>query len=238
MPLTYHVPALKSGKKIFMKNKILLLPIFFISFSAFAQSNIKLGVSAGITNSTIQGDASKSFEGLLDFTNGIATSRNHLGFYAGVNADIPISSNVSVVPGIMYAQKGYEFSGSFNIKGLDFLGAGAKAVLQTEYIDVPVLIKAKLQGFQIFAGPQVSYLAHAGLRTTAGVFGINLLNQTTDATAQFNPWDVALTGGIGYQLTNGVNLMASYDYGLLKMDANQNVKSYNNAFKVGLGISF
>ncbi|MEO5500722.1 MAG: porin family protein [Ginsengibacter sp.] len=221
-----------------MKNKILLLPIFFISFSAFAQSNIKLGVSAGITNSTIQGDASKSFEGLLDFTNGIATSRNHLGFYAGVNADIPISSNVSVVPGIMYAQKGYEFSGSFNIKGLDFLGAGAKAVLQTEYIDVPVLIKAKLQGFQIFAGPQVSYLANANLKTTAGLLGINLLNKTMDATSQFNRWDMGITGGLAYEFSNGINISGSYDYGLDKIDAGKNLNAYNRSFKIGIGMHF
>jgi len=52
--------------------------------------------------------------------------------------------------------------------------------------------------------------------------GINLLNNKIDATNQFNRWDAALTGGIGYQFSNGINLTASYDYGLSKLDANKN----------------
>jgi hypothetical protein len=42
-----------------------------------------------------------------------------------------------------------------------------------------------------------------------------------DATAQFNKWDLGLTGGVGYQFTSGLNIMASYDYGLSKLDANK-----------------
>jgi hypothetical protein len=76
----------------------------------------------------------------------------------------------------------------------------------------------------------------ADLRTSAGVLGINLLNSKIDATNQLNRWDAAVTGGIGYQFSNGINLMAAYDYGLSKMDANRNVNSYNNVIKLGLGI--
>jgi hypothetical protein len=95
-----------------------------------------------------------------------------------------------------------------------------------------------IDGFQIFAGPQVSYLAKADLKTTAGVLGFNLLNKTLDATDQFNRWDAGVTAGIGYQLSNGVNISASYDHGLSKVDANQNLESYNRGFKVGLGLKF
>ena len=90
----------------------------------------------------------------------------------------------------------------------------------------------------MFAGPQVSYLAKADLKTTAGVLGFNFLNNTTDATQQFNRWDAGITAGLGYQLANGVNLMAAYDHGLSKADAGQNMNAYNRAFKVGLGFSF
>ena len=226
----------KIREKIIMKNKILLLSFLLVSANLFAQSNIKLGVNAGVTYSTIQGDASKSLNGLLDLTNGIATSRDHLGFYAGVNADIPIASNLSLAPGIMYAQKGYEFSGSFSPKGLNFLGAGAKAVLQTNYIDVPLLVKANMQGLQIFAGPQISYLVNANLKTTAGLLGINLLNNTMDATSQFNRWDMGVTAGLGYEFSNGIYISGSYDYGLQKIDANKSLNAYNRSFKIGLGV--
>jgi hypothetical protein len=47
-----------------------------------------------------------------------------------------------------------------------------------------------------------------------------------------------LTGGIGYQFSNGLNITAAYDHGLSKVDAIQNLNSYNRSFKVGLGLSF
>jgi opacity protein-like surface antigen len=128
--------------------------------------------------------------------------------------------------------------GSFNVKGAEFLSANAKAQLNTSYIDVPVLAKVNVGGLQLFAGPQVSYLADAKLRMTAGALGFNLINQTTDAKNQFNEWDVALTGGVGYQLSNGLNISASYDHGLSKVDKNQNFDAQNRVFKVGIGFKF
>jgi hypothetical protein len=168
----------------------------------------------------------------------MVTTSNRSGFFAGGYANIPLSENISVEPALYYSQKGYEMHGELNLKGVDFLGASATARLNTQYIDMPVVLKANFNGFQVFAGPQVSYLAQADLRTSAGVLGFNLLNKTMDATEQFNRWDVGLTGGVGYQFKNGVNVMAAYDHGVSRVDANKNAESYNRGFKVGVGISF
>ncbi|MEO6814204.1 MAG: porin family protein [Ginsengibacter sp.] len=221
-----------------MKNKILLIISVFISSFCLAQTTPTFGVRAGITSSGIRGDASSNLNNLLDLTNGKISTTDHNGFFVGMNSNIPVSDNFSIEPGIYYSQKGYELNGNFNLKGLDFLGTKAKAALLSQYIDMPVLLKANLGGFQIFAGPQISYLTSANLKTTAGVFGINLLNKTIDATSQFNRWDAGVTGGIGYQFSNGFNLMASYDYGLQKIDANKNVSAFNRAIKLGIGIHF
>jgi hypothetical protein len=131
-----------------------------------------------------------------------------------------------------------ELTGAVSMKGVEFLGANAKARLNAQYIDMPVLIKANLNGFEIFAGPQISFLSNANMRTTAGVLGFNLLNYKVDATNQYNRWDAAVTGGIGYQFTNGINVRAAYDHGLTKADANRNLSTYNQAFKIGVGMSF
>ncbi len=139
---------------------------------------------------------------------------------------------------MFYAQKGAELKGQLAIKGLEFLSPNAKAKLTSHYIDLPMVLKANINGFQIFAGPQVSYLAKADLKTTAGALGFNLLNNTMDATEQFNRWDAGITGGIGYQFANGFNVSASYDHGLTKMDANKNMDAYTRSFKVGLGFRF
>ena len=205
---------------------------------AMAQSKPGFGIRAGASSYSMKGDAINSLNNLLDYTNGHVTTTGHTGFFAGANASIPVSDLVSVEPGIYYTQKGYEMNGELNLKGLEFLGANAKAKLTSHYIDVPLLLKLNFNGLQVFAGPQVSYLAKADLKTTAGVLGFNVLNKTMDATDQFNRWDAGVTGGIGYQFANGVNISASYDHGLSKVDANQNLDSYNRGFKVGLGINF
>ena len=223
---------------IIMKNKTLLIVSLFVSSYSLAQQSPTFGVKAGVTSSGIRGDASENLSDLLDFADGMITTSDHTGFFAGFNSSIPVAENIFIEPGIYYSQKGYELKGALNIKGLEFLGANAKAVLQSQYIDMPVLLKGNFGGFQIFAGPQVSYLIKSDLKTTAGVLGINLLNKTMEATSQINRWDAGLTGGIGYQFENGINISASYDYGLLKTDVNQNVNAYNRAIKLGIGVNF
>ncbi|MEO8720400.1 MAG: porin family protein [Ginsengibacter sp.] len=220
-----------------MKNKILLIISVLVSSVSFAQISPSFGVRAGVLSSGFRGDAVDNFKNMLEFTNGKVTTKDYAGFFAGAYGTIPISENFSFEPGVYYSLKGYQMNGSLNLKGLDFLGANAKAVLQSQYVDVPVLLKANFGGFQIFAGPQISYLASANLKTTAGVLGINLLNQNMDATSRFNRWNAGITGGIGYQFSNGLNISAAYDYGLTRTDANQNVNAYNRAIRFGIGIN-
>ena len=220
-----------------MKNAILLILSVLVSTFSFAQKIPSFGVRAGVSSTGMRGNAVDNFKNLLDFSKGGITIKDYTGFFAGGFVNIPVNENFSIEPALYYSQKGYELDGALSIKGLDFLGASAKAVLQSQYIDVPVLLKANFNGFQIFAGPQISYLAQANMKTTAGVLGINLLNKTMDATSQFNRWDAGITGGIGYQFTNGINIMASYDYGLTKVDANNNLNAYNRGVKLGVGIS-
>jgi hypothetical protein len=219
-----------------MKKKILLIVSVFVGSFTFAQTTPSFGVKAGLLSSGMRGDAVDNFKGILDFADGNVTTRDHTGFFAGAYVTLPLGENFSLEPGVYYSLKGYELNGSLNVKGLDFLGANAKAVLQSQYVDMPLLLKGNFGGFQIFAGPQISYLAKADLRTTAGVLGVNLLNKTMDATSQLNRWDAGVTGGIGYEFVNGINISASYDYGLSKTDANKNVNAYNRGIKLGIGI--
>ena len=221
-----------------MKRQILLLASIAISSIALAQSKTQFGIRAGLSSASIKGDAASSLNDILEVTDGRITTNSHTGIYGGAYASVPLSDKISFEPGVFYAQKGYEMKGSLDLKGVEFLGANAKAKLTSHYIDLPLLLKANLNGFQVFAGPQVSYLAKADLRTTAGVLGFNLLNKTMDATDQLNRWDAGITGGVGYQFANGININASYDHGLSKLDANKNLDSYNRSFKVGIGFSF
>ena len=220
-----------------MKNLFLISALLFSNF-IFAQIPIQFGVRAGVSAAGMRGNAVDNLSGLLDFAKDKITTTDRTGFYAGVFAGIPISKNISVEPGLLYTQKGYLLNGELGIKGVEFLGANARMRLQNDYLDIPLLLKVNAGGLQIFGGPQFSYLLSSNLRTTASVLGFNLLNKNIDAINQFNRTDVALTGGIGYNLTEKININAAYDYGLQKIDKNQNVAAYNRGFKLGLSVGF
>jgi hypothetical protein len=221
-----------------MKKFYLILSAALISLSSISQSSISAGLRAGAVSATLKGDAVNSLNGLLDFTQGSITTNNKTGFFAGAYTSIQLNDKFSIEPGAYYAQKGYRLNGALSLKGADFLGANAKAQLTTHNIDVPLVLKANLKGFQIFAGPQASYLAKANPQTTAGVLGFNVFNRTMDASEQMNRWDFGITGGLGYSFSNGLNITGGYDHGLTKTDANKNLDTYNRAFKIGLGFSF
>ena len=220
-----------------MKKKILLTLSLFLSIASFAQ-RITYGASAGVTIYNMRGQAVNNLQQLLNFTNNIITTKPVTGFYGGGYTNIPVGSNLSLEPGLYYSTKGYEISGSYSVKDISILTASATARLRTTYIDLPVLLKANFNGLQVFAGPQLSYLANANLNTKAGIAGFNLLNSSMDVTNQFNRWDAAVTGGIGYQFSNGLRITAAYERGLSRVDAGKNTQSYNQGFKIGAGFSF
>lgn len=219
-----------------MKKHLFFLSSLLLSMAAMAQSEISYGLRGGVTNATIRGNAMESFQNIVDFAGGAVKTAGKTGFYGGGYVSIPVSEQFSIEPGITYAQKGYELKGSFGIKGTDLIGA--KSQLNLNYIALPVLAKANISGLQLFAGPQVAYLANANLHTTAGALGFNIINDKRDVKDQFNPWDVSLVGGIGYQFDNGFNLNASYDYGLSKLNSGQSIEAYNQAVNVGVGFRF
>lgn len=201
-----------------------------------AQAKISYGVRAGVTNATMQGDAVESFSNIIDYAGGAVTTQNKNGFFGGGFVSIPVSETFSIEPGITYAQKGYELRGKLGIKGTDIIGGRSR--LNLGYVELPVLAKVNVSGLQLFAGPQVAYLANANLHTTAGALGFNFINDRRDVKDQFNELDVSLTGGIGYQFGNGFRVQASYDHGLSRVNSGQSVEAYNRAVKVGVGFHF
>ena len=221
-----------------MKKHILFFSALFVSALAMAQAGPSFGIRGGVTSSRMKGEAVNSLQNLIEYTNGAITSNNRTGFFGGGFVNIPLGGPVSVEPGVFYAQKGYELNGSMSVKGAEVLSAKGQAQLTSHYIDIPLLLKAEMGGFQVFAGPQVSYLAKADLKTTAGVLGFNILNRTMDASEEFNRWDAGITGGVAYQFANGFQVMGAYDHGLSKVDANKQFESYNRSFKVGVGYRF
>ena len=222
-----------------MKQKILLTIISSFLLFNLIQAQVSYGVRSGVNFAKWQGDDLQIIEDLLDKTDGYLVTKGRTGLHIGGYVHIPISETVSFEPGLEYSKKGYSIKGDFQIPALKYFGINIGAQVQSHYIDIPLVLKANVyKGFQVYAGPQVSYLVRSTLNAKLGVLGISIFNKGFGITERFNKVDLGLTGGLGYLFDNGINLQAGYDYGLSKLDKNDNYAAYNRVVKISVGYTF
>ena len=222
-----------------MKQKIFLSIISTFLLLNVIQAQVSYGVRSGVNFAKWQGDDLQIIEDLLDKTDGYLVTKGRTGLHIGGYVHIPISETVSFEPGLEYSKKGYSIKGDFQIPALKYFGINIGAQVQSHYIDIPLVLKANVyKGFQLYAGPQVSYLVRSTLNAKLGVLGISIFNKGFGITERFNKVDLGLTGGLGYQFDNGINIQAGYDYGLSKLDKNDNYAAYNRVVKVSVGYTF
>ena len=204
-----------------------------------ADAQVTFGIRTGLNYANWQGAGINSLNNIVAYTKGFVTTTSRKAFHIGGYADIPLGNGMSFEPGLQYSQKGYVLKGDLAITALKFIGVNASAKVESNYIDIPLLLKADLsKGLSIYAGPQVSFLVHSDFHLNAGILGISLYNKKIDITSDFNKTDLGLSGGIGYQFSNGINMKAGYDYGLTRLDKNDSYKAYNRVVKISLGYRF
>ncbi len=222
-----------------MKRKIFSTVFCTILAISFATAQVSLGIRTGVNFAKWHGDDLQIIEDLLDKTDGYLVTKGKTGLHIGAYVNIPINGIFAFEPGIQYSKKGYSINGDFQINALKFLAINAGARVQSHYIDIPLTVKANVyKGLQVYAGPQVSFLARSTLNAKLGVLGISIFNKGVGITERFNKVDLGITGGVGYQFDNGLNVQAGYDYGLSKLDKNDNYEAYNRVIKVSVGYSF
>ncbi|WP_347158898.1 porin family protein [Pontibacter chitinilyticus] len=202
-------------------------------------SPVRFGIRAGGNLAQWEGETMNSAQDLLDVTDGSVKKQMREGFHIGGYVTIPVIQGFEIEPGLQYSQKGTKLTGKVPIEAVDFLNTNVTITNKAEYIDLPVLARVYVgEGFNIFAGPQVSYLVSNKVKAEAGALGFNALNKEWNMNSGFRQVDVAVTGGLGYRFTNGFNVSAGYDYGLSTVDANGSFDTYNRVVKASLGYTF
>ena len=222
-----------------MIKKLFATGFFTLTMMNIINAQVSYGIRSGVNYATWQGDDIQIIQDLVDKTDGYIVTKGRTGMHIGGYVHIPISEVFAFEPGLEYSKKGYSLKGDFQIPVLKYLNINARAQVQSHYIDIPLVLRANVyKGLNVFAGPQVSYLVRSTLNAKLGVFGITLFNRGVGITSRFNKVDMGLTGGIGYQFDNGLNVQAGYDYGLSKLDKNDNYQAYNRVVKVSVGYTF
>ena len=202
---------------------------------------IKYGIRAGLNVSDWSGDAAATIENAVSLTV-VFETRSNVGFHLGSYFEIPVGDRLIIEPALVYSQKGINLKGRLpeNLPGIfDLLNVNATITNKAHYIDLPVIARYNIgHGFNIFGGPQVSYLVSNRLNVEAGALGFNVLNEALDIDEGFRKVDVGLTAGLGYSFPGGVNISAGYDFGLTSLDDRNNFDVYNRVAKISVGYTF
>ena len=206
-----------------MKTTI-LLPLLagslLLTATAHAQASFSFGPRLG-------GNVSAAH-----FSSGGDKIASRLGFEAGVMGSLQFG-HVAVQPAVLFAQRGYTRTPTFYDSGF---GGLTRASVRLNYLTIPLQVayvqRTNGQGFQLSAGPYVSFLvggnslsdyqfpfagaqqqrqavAAAAVHTT----DIRPYSQEPNYTVYSRRLDLGAQVGLGYRLS-GALLQVSYSHGL------------------------
>ncbi len=209
-----------------------MLFIAFLTFNyAIAQDQITFGVRAGVNFQNINGKGS----GGDKLENDLLT-----GFNAGVNAEIPVGTDIYFQPGLLFSTKG----GKLNTFSQD-----ATAKLHISYLELPLnLIFKPLLGtghMLLGFGPYIAYgIGGKGKTEISGVssdwdvkFQTDVAESDPDDVVYLKAFDAGANFIIGYEMANMLSLQLNAQLGLLDIYPNYPVDDETSWKNTGFGLS-
>ncbi|MGN6163996.1 MAG: porin family protein [Flavisolibacter sp.] len=183
-----------------MKKISVIVLSLCVSAAAFSQNQPKLrtdmaravrfGIKAGVNIAKLNVDEAPGIN---------SNTKTSMG--GGFLVNIPVGSGgMAVQPELLYNGYGGKLSET------PTLGGTQRYEQDMHYISLPIMLQWRsTPGFYVELGPQVSYL----FRATQD-------NGTTDVSNKddFDNFDIAAAGGIGYMSRIGLGVGARYNYGL------------------------
>lgn len=202
-----------SDQYLIMKNPFLPLFILLLSSGVLRAQQALLGVKVAGNYSTFS---------LKDFADG-SSATYRPGFAAGVFARFPVTEKFSLQPELLYSRMGGKLKApAVSADPID---------QQLTYISVPVLAQIQLyQRIRFIAGPQFDFLSSA--KTNVGKL-------SSSGKEELETMDVALTGGIQYQVSPALQVSARYMHGMRVIPRDRVDGSYyNRGFQLAIGWHF
>lgn len=139
----------------------------------------------------------------------------------GLVTEIELHPNFAIQPEISWTQKGFQAKENFDLKLFDMqIPLGATAVTKFNYIEMPLLAKAKFGNFYVLAGPTFGYALNGNLQTRADLFITEIDLFKTDINLDkvgYERWEIGGMAGAGvsFPMFNGghIFLDARYSHG-------------------------
>lgn len=165
--------------------------------SAHAQG-IRLGVKAGSNLSNLSGNLANE-----------DTYRNKYGFHGGLMLNIG-TKLLSLQPEVLYSQKGFKYDdGQVTRGGVTMQYQGDRTY---NYLDIPVLVKLRVAGLYVEAGPQYGYLLNIKDNSSYSVNGgTNTTFIATQSLDHVNRHEIGYAAGLGFESASGLVLGIRYN---------------------------
>lgn len=144
---------------------------------------------------------------------------SRVGLDVGFAAEVLFTPSFAVESGVYYSMQGAQKTfGDYLID--DMMFRDLKVSFDMDYINIPVLAKYyAYKGLNIFAGPQLSFNVKKKIKV--GDFEADKAVED-----MFKKFDIGLNAGVGYQFDMGLQLSASYTYGLIGLLDKGNIADF------------
>ena len=195
-----------------MKKILLFIAVIALSTSVFAQ-DVKFGLKGGLNFANFSGD---------DAEGDVKTD-----IYIGGFARFSLTETLSLQPELVYSRQGSKDEED-----------GIEAKIKTNYLNIPILLRAKMFGsdnFSAIVGPQVGIHLNSEAEGSDGD-----TSGSEDIGEIMNGIDFALAFGFEYDITEKFAIGARYNLGLSKIidDEYGDSDAKNSVFQVGVSLAF
>nr|WP_315028283.1 porin family protein [uncultured Chryseobacterium sp.] len=197
---------------------------------AFAQQKtstnpVTFGVKGGMNVSSLSNGAD------------LSDSKSKIGFNAGVFANIPVASNFSVQPEVIYNDLGSKVTREYSALGNTYRSEYSRNL---GYVAVPVMFQYNATPeFFLEAGPEFGFLVSAKDKFKNSTNNNNNTQIATLNKDDFQTFNFGIGIGAGYYFLPNLGITARYTAGLTDIYKNNSGDAVkNNVFQVGLAYKF
>lgn len=179
-------------KTLLKTTTLALLLIFAVQLQA---QTFSIGLKGGAQMANVKApDAFNDLSFLPDFQP-IATPN------VGVVTEINLHPNFAIQPEFSWTQKGFQLNENFDVNLFEVpIPLGVTAVTKFNYLEMPLLAKAKFGTFYVLAGPTFGYALNGNLKTRADLFITEIDLTNTDINLEkvgYERWEVGGMAGAG-----------------------------------------
>jgi Outer membrane protein beta-barrel domain len=182
--------------KTLLKTTILVL-LLAVAFSLQAQK-FSIGIKGGAQFANVKVPGFVEDVSFLPDFNSIATPN------LGVVSEIELHPNFAIQPELSWTVKGFQVNENFDVNLFKVpVPLGATAISKFNYLELPLLAKAKFGNFYVLAGPTFGYALNGRLQTRADLFliEVDLFDTAIDLDqVGYERWEVGGMAGAGVSI--------------------------------------